>query len=330
MTKIEQLVEAVRGHQVFIQTHNFPDPDAIATAFGLQGLLEHFGVETRIIYEGEINKISCIKMIDYFHIKLENAADVPDMNEDDYIILVDCQKYNKNCVDLPGKEIACIDHHTIYKACDEYIYSDIRRVGACASIVCEYYYEADIAPSIEISTALIYGIKMDTNDFGRGVKKLDVKMYYKLFQFADHHILEKLQLNTIEFNDLKAYGAAISNISTYRKIGFACLPFDCPDGLIAIISDFILALDVVDFAVVYSIRSSGYKFSIRSEVEAYDAGEITNHLLTALGGSGGGHSFMAGGFINKNVVKTLGDNPRLAIENMYINAIYPGETREEI
>ena len=39
MTNFEQLFEAVNREHVYIQTHNFPDPDAIASAYGLQRLL---------------------------------------------------------------------------------------------------------------------------------------------------------------------------------------------------------------------------------------------------------------------------------------------------
>ena len=34
MSKITDLIELCQGHSVYIQTYNFPDPDAIATAFG--------------------------------------------------------------------------------------------------------------------------------------------------------------------------------------------------------------------------------------------------------------------------------------------------------
>ena len=43
----------------------------------------------------------------------------------------------------------------------------------------------------------------------------------------------------MEMSDLKAYGAAIENISVINGIGFAYIPFDCNDGLIAMISVFI-------------------------------------------------------------------------------------------
>ena len=50
--------EALQGvPRVVIMPHNDPDPDAVATAVGLQYLLEaHFDVETQIGYQGIIGR----------------------------------------------------------------------------------------------------------------------------------------------------------------------------------------------------------------------------------------------------------------------------------
>lgn len=324
MKKILELIKLLNGHNVYIQTHNFPDPDALASAYGLQYLLKQFDIDSKIVFDGTLSKLSGIRMVDYFDIEIFNANDFKDMNKNDYIVIIDAQKYNKNCTDLPGDEVACIDHHpTVIDV--EYKYKDVRMVGACSSIIAEYFIDAGKVPSVNVATALLYGIKMDTNDFGRGVSELDVKMYYMLFSYADQKVLEKIQLNTIELTDLRAYGAAINNISLYKNIGFASIPFDCPDGLIAIISDFILALDVVEFSVVYSERAGGYKFSVRSELEQFDAGKITNSVLSSIGGNGGGHAFMAGGFLPQDCVDSLGENPRADVEQLFLKELFPDE-----
>ena len=39
-----QLVELLRGHKNYIQTHNYPDPDAVASAFGLQYFLKQLQI----------------------------------------------------------------------------------------------------------------------------------------------------------------------------------------------------------------------------------------------------------------------------------------------
>ncbi len=324
-SKINQLVDILKGHRVLIQTHNCPDPDAMASAYGLQYLLKAKGIESRLVYDGVISKFSDLRMIDYANMEIFYAGDL-DLSDDEYIVVVDAQKYNENCTDLTGDEVACIDHHPTVIEC-EYQFKDIRMVGACSSIIAEYIIEAGIEFEPIVATLLLYGIKMDTLDFTRGVTELDAKMYYMLFRYADHEFLAQMQVNQIDFKDLKAYGAAIDNISLYKDIGYACIPFDCPNGLIAIISDFILALEQVTFSVVYAVRKEGYKFSIRSERDDLDAGRIVRKALQQRGmsGNGGGHSFMAGGFLPVEEIEKLGTDPRKELEKIFDSIIYPGD-----
>ena len=56
--------------RIFIQTHNFPDPDAVAAAFGLKELLDRKGIHTEIIYEGELQRHALIQMIAHLHIPI--------------------------------------------------------------------------------------------------------------------------------------------------------------------------------------------------------------------------------------------------------------------
>ena len=86
---------------------------------------------------------------------------------------------------------------------------------------------------------------------------------------------------------MKAYGAAIESIELYDKVGFSSISFPCPDALIAILSDFILALQEVEVAVVYSCREDGIKFSVRSEDPRVHAGRLVRDALLGLGDGGG-------------------------------------------
>lgn len=294
MKNLSALVEILKGERVFIQTHNYPDPDAIASAFGLQKLLERFGISAVICYDGAAEKLSVVTMLNNFAIDIVPCGSIRDMTEHDKIVVIDAQKYNSNLTDLIGDETVCIDHHPTVRAC-RYQYQDIVITGACASIIAQYYFDSGIVPERAVASALVYGIKMDTADFTRGVTQLDIEMYAKLFPYTDHVLLDRMKLNTIELADLRAYGSAIENISVFDNVGYAFIPFACADALIAMISDFILALDIIEFSVVYAVRDSGYRFSVRSEVPELHAGRITQHALGRFG-SGGGHACMAGGF----------------------------------
>jgi nanoRNase/pAp phosphatase (c-di-AMP/oligoRNAs hydrolase) len=314
-----QLIELIRGHKTYIQTHNFPDPDAIASAYGLQYFLKQHGIETLLCYDGRIEKLTTKKMFKVFDIDILSKEQLSDMQEEDYIITVDAQKYNTNLTNFAGTEVACIDHHPTVTKC-EYLYKDVRKVGACASIIADYYYQTNTQMNDLVATALTYAIKTDTADFIRGVADLDIDMFAYIYKMADKAKLKSMYTNGMELSDLQAYGAAIDNIHIYSDIGFAAIPFDCPDALIAIISDFILSLDVVNVAVVYATRPDGIKLSVRSELNEINAGQMTPKALAGYG-TGGGHKEMAGGFIPKENMKHLLEDKDYLIEQMFLKQI---------
>ncbi len=320
MKQSDELIELLKGHRVFIQTHNFPDPDAISSAFGMQKFLEHFGVSSTICYVGSIDRFNTRKMMDTFGIEIYSYEDTKDMREDDYILHIDCQKPNANTTDLPGNEIACIDHHPIFRETEDYKFKDIRIVGACASIVASYYKSCGIEPSANVATALAYGIKMDTDDLIRGATSLDFEMLSYVFDYSDWNKLNQMYNSTIEFKDLKAYAAAIENIQVFDYVGFTHMPFECGSSLVAIISDFVLSLDVVDVAIVYSVNSDGIKFSVRSERPDVDAGKLIFNAFKGVG-SGGGHATMAGGFISSDKLKEIGYHYDGKIKELFIAAL---------
>ena len=48
MTKFEELLQQINRQHVYIQTHNFPDPDAIASAYGMKRMVAKSGIEASI------------------------------------------------------------------------------------------------------------------------------------------------------------------------------------------------------------------------------------------------------------------------------------------
>ena len=197
MHDIKKLAKLCQGHPVYIQTHNFPDPDAIASAYGLQQLLRIYGIEAELCYDGRIDQLSASKLLDACHIRMSPYENLMKyMHETDKIICVDTQKYGGNATDLTGDEFACIDHHPTFVPVD-YQYQDIRITGACATLIAEYYALSENTPDSDTATALLYGIKMDTLQFTRGVTELDIKMFGYLFPFCDQEKLTCLERNNL-------------------------------------------------------------------------------------------------------------------------------------
>lgn len=299
MNRFEEIVRNIKGDMVYIQTHNFPDPDAIASAFGLSKLLKHYDIKSSICYKGKIERFSTNGFVNKLGIELIDLDSINGMCENDEIILVDSQKGNSNIVDSPGNEIICIDHHPSFENCNtnDYRYADIRpEYGACATIIAQYYLENDIQMDRHVATALIFGIKSDTMGLSRGVSQADVDVYQQLYGLCDMELISSLEHCSLKFEDLKAYANAINSIKIYDNISFANTGYNCPEALIASISDFMLDLVEIDFSVVYSIRDDGIKLSVRS-IGEINAGIVTNDALSDIGG-GGGHAEMAGGFVS--------------------------------
>ena len=319
-TKLDELFENIEHKHVYIQTHNFPDPDAIASGFGLQKLLEKKGISSTICYHGRIDKFSTRNMCDKLGIKIVHLDELEEMNREDEIILVDSQAGNANLKNACAAVTMCIDHHPSFEVVD-YKFCDIRpSVGACASIIAAYYFVNDLRMDKNVATALMYGIKVDTANLSRGVSALDLNMFYTLYNMADMELIDSLDSSTIEFEDLNAYANAIKSIKVYDNISFANTGNHCPEPLIASISDFMMLIAGVNLCIVYSIKVDGIKISVRSDNGYFDAGRLTNEALKGIG-SGGGHPSMAGGFVpfteNRGKVEKIIEK----IENNFIDTV---------
>ncbi len=311
MTHLENLSSKINSNHVYIQIHNFPDADAIGSAFGLQYLLKQSGILATICYGGKIDRSCIYKILDSLDIEVVNIKDIS-IDPNVQTILIDTQKGNSNLVDFPGNVSMCIDHHPVFEE-HEYDYADIRPDnGACASIIASYFIESGYEMPRNVATAILYGIKIDTLNLTRGVSPLDLDMFYNTFHKVDLELVHSFDMSTLQLADLSSYAYAISNIHTHNDISFTNTGIDCPDALIANISDFVLSLAEISLSIVYSIRAGkGIKLSVRGDSQKYDAGVIINEALKGIG-NGGGHATMAGGFVE------FEDNPSLSCEELVL------------
>ena len=295
MNKLLELLECLTNEHVIVQMHNYPDQDALASAMGLKVLLEAKGKKVTIGYEGIIDKENTLKMIELLEIEIYPRAELR-LTKEDEIIIVDGQRGNINMANFVGKEVACIDHHQTRKL-EEYKFCDIRSdVGACASIIASYFVENELEMSQDVATALLYGIKMDTHNMTRGVSQLDLQIFTYLFERANHDKLKIFENYCLKLSDLEAYRTAINTLRLENGVGMASVGSDCPEAVMASVSDFLLTLSDVKVSLVHSYRAGGIKFSVRTELEQVDVSVLIRKALEGMG-DGGGHADMAAGFI---------------------------------
>jgi nanoRNase/pAp phosphatase (c-di-AMP/oligoRNAs hydrolase) len=300
--EILNLFEKLSGltGNIFIQTHNFPDHDAIASAYGLQKLLERFNIYTTICYDGSIERETLKEMIHDLSIKAYHVSEI-NVNENDYIIIVDGCKHNKNVTDLIGKEIAIIDHHEVGNP-DDVVYNDIRsEYGSTSTIIYEYYLKTHQTLNKNIATAMMIGLNKDTASLTRGVTYHDVIAYGDLWHHSDMHYVNRVMRNDILLSDLNYFKKAIESLCHYKNFGFVFFEEECAQNLLGIIGDFLLAVKEFDFVVIGARNNARVNISARSEVKHWNSARIIEQALHGIG-FGGGHEDMAGGIVTENTL----------------------------
>ena len=299
-TKLDILVDILKDapDEVFIQPHNVPDPDAIASSLGMFYLLSQRGIQKlAIVYDQEIEKANSLRMLEMFNVPIVRAADAHTLGTEDWAVLVDAQKGNSNITDLPTDEVAAIDHHE-YKGNMGYRFEDIRpEVGSCSAIVADWFFENNIEPPRTIATALLYGIFMDTDNLTRGASDFDINMFYKLYSLSDIDLIVELKGNEISVRDLDLYAEAFKTVEIYDELAFLRLK-NVNDSLLGAAGDIVVSVAGVNIVVSYAVRDNGIKLSVRSTCDKVKANELVRYLVEGCG-VGGGHDNMAGGFIPK-------------------------------
>ena len=296
MQKIKKLIKALKGKErIFIQTHNYPDHDAVASAFALHYLLKSFKIDSNIIFHGDILRDSLQKMINKLNIPILPHYKY-ELSDKDSIVIVDANKKNKNVTALKGNVVAVIDHHPGI-AHEDLEFCDIRSdYGACASIIFSYFAELMLEPGKEVATALHTGIVFDTHQFTRNASPVDIETVAMLYHVSDINFVNSLVRNSIKIDDLGQYRFLIDKLRINRSFAYCHFPDGCNKDLLAILADFILSIEEIKFVVLSTSSPEGISFCVRSEIPEIPANTAVQKLLAGIG-SGGGHIDMAGGRI---------------------------------
>jgi len=311
-----------RSKRVFIQTHDYPDHDAVSAAFALHILLCTRGISSTIIYAGDVQRESLHHMILYLQIPILHNSHFR-LHETDQAIIIDGCKGNRNVFFLPPREVGVIDHHEVDHP-EDVPYVDIRPgIGSCATLIWDYYQETETKIPQNVATALLTGIAYDTSQLTRRVSDLDLAAYTQLFRLADLAFFRANISNYLEFNDLDFFKEALQNIRYSDSFGFCFLHQGCSKNLMGIISEFFIGLRNVHVIVVCAKNNNYIHCSIRCKGKAYNASLIIAEALEGIG-TGGGHAHMAGGRIK---LKNSDFDPELLFDRLK-RSIKQNESKE--
>lgn len=296
---MEEFKNTLTGsNYTLILCHDFPDPDCIASAAGIQLLLKSWKIQSAITYGGFIGRAENRALVQHLDIQAVpiNGLDLADF---DRVVFVDTQPAAGNH-SLP-KEIrrdCVIDHHPKKNSEENIPFVDIREdMGATCTIVTQYLRKAKIEISYKLATALYYGIKSDTQDLAREVSAMDREAYHYLLLRVDHKILSQIENPPLDMDLFRTITKAFRNLDIYGTNGWCFLGKIRRPDLVAEIADMFIRINELQWIICIGYLKNILYFSLRTKSLKLEAGDLARELVKEERGSGGGHGQIAAGRI---------------------------------
>ena len=285
-------------NRCLILTHYNPDPDAIASAAGLQALLEaKTGLQITRGYSGVIGRAENRAMVKLLKMGMVRVRE-QDFCHYDLIALVDTQPGTGNNA-LPDEHKAhiVIDHHprTLPELNSRWL--DIREeAGSTTSIVYSYLIEAKVEIEQLLATGMLYGIITDTMDLGRGATEAEFAAYLNLLPRSDLARLASIRHPELPIGYYRVLAASLEE-SMLHEGGLVTLVLDqmpYPE-LPAEMADLLARAEGIRISFCAGFFSGAIFLSMRTK-GGINAGKLIKKVVQGRG-KAGGHGFMAGGMI---------------------------------
>ena len=317
--KLSQTLERHRGERQVVVIQDFPDPDALSSAWTYQLIAANYDISCDIIYGGTLSHQENIALVRLAALPAKRIV-TSQLKEKDWSIyqgcvLIDSQGTNSQLYSVVEEAgiplIVAIDHHSKQKDLDaEFI--DLRpQTRATATILTQYIQsgmlEFDSSNDIHVkcATALMHGLRSDTNRLMQA-KEEDFMAAAYLSRFYDSQLLNAVLQSARSRRVMNVIERALRNRIIKKNFsisGVGYLRYEDRDA-IPQAADFLVTEEDIHTAVVYGIVHNENEDielvigSLRTTKLTLDPDEFIKKTLgkDARGRFFGGGRYMAGGF----------------------------------
>ena len=310
-----------------VVTHDNPDPDAIASAVALTTIAESVGLEAEVCYYGEISHQENRAMVNLLDLDLRNLEPEDSLEEYSAFALVDHSRPGIN--DGLPEELhvdIVIDHHPPRGPVPgEFV--DLRaEVGATSTLLTEYIERFDLEFDPQTATALLYGIRVDTNGFTREVSSKDFEAAATLLSHADPTVLERIEAPTVDGETYDTIARTIKNRTRRDAVVAASAGWITNRDALPQAAEQLLTMNGVDTTLVFGFVEEMVFVSARSRANDVDLGEILRDAFDPIG-SAGGHADMAGAQLEIGMLagtddETEADSLRSVVEEVITDRFF--------
>ena len=261
-------IEKAKNCRVLVVIKSYPDPDSIACSLAFQYIGRLYGIQSSILYFDEISHHENKALVKKLGIEMLRYEADFDFSLYDYLVFSDTQTSDLPVSVSLTKEIPAlllVDHHKNLGN-QKALFVDVREnAGATSSIYAEYLMEGPVhletadSHSIQVATALMHGIRSDTDQFHLA-KELDYKAASYLSRFVDRELLMVIsqQLTSAKTMDITQTALENKKIKeNYLLAGVGFVREEDRDG-IAQTADYLLRREGIDTVIVYGIVGESY------------------------------------------------------------------------
>ncbi len=268
------------------------DPDAMASAMALRRIMIHRVADVGIAHVNTISRPDNLAMVRYLHIPLLKFTPTVAAQYDRFA-MVDSQPHHHP--GFSGVHYSIVfDHHPLSEK--EPVIADFKDIkpeyGTCSALLTEYLYNLKIRPGKLLATALLFGIKTDTNSFERESCDIDIRAFRYLSKFANHHLLSRIARSEFRLEWFEYFSRAFSAAHAIRSGRYVYIgEVDNPDILV-VIADFFTRVHEIRWAVVAGVYKDTLVIIFRGDGVVRNLGRLAS-LQFGDFGSAGGHRTMA-------------------------------------
>ncbi len=288
-----QLMSYIRSlepdRRIGIVVHDNPDSDAFASALCLRTMAESQGRAADILYYGTIGHHETRAFVNLLDIPLVHIANGV-LDRYPVIALVDCNTPGKNnSLPRDTKVNVIIDHHPSPDGSEPSAdFVDIRPdVGAASTMMTRYVQELDFEITSNLATALLYGIRTDTNEFKRNTSAADLNAAAYLYGFVDKDLLSQIETPSMSPEAMDVLGVAIRNKKIEGSYLISNVGFIHDRDTLPQAADYLLKLEGISTVLVFGITDDRIFISARSKDIRINIGDAVQKAFGEIGSAGG-------------------------------------------
>lgn len=280
---------------LLIVTHDYPDPDAIATAFALQYVAERaYGIKSRIVYKGIIGRVENRAMVSLLKIPVHKIRP-SDIKTYDHAALIDTQPdFENNPYPRNRKVTLVIDQHPYVKRPFAELAIIDTECGATSVILTQAILHSGLEVPKRVATALAYGILSDTLNLYRAHRADIIQTYLDILPLCDMRALIRIQNPPKSKKFFSTLNHGLQGARAFRGVIVAHLgSVEHPD-LVSEIADFLLTYKGMERSLCTGRYRGKLHVSLRSNRLTDDTPEILRDIFDDRK-EAGGHDRVAGG-----------------------------------